>query len=308
MGKYLEEGTRCKKILKASFSSGDDLCSIEEKIERVLLSIDQPKGVQLYNEVGIFIEALIPPPPSEMGNASGDLGTNVKSYLTELHDRGTIDLGNLGHIVDVGGQNSKTIERIRRLAFNLKGVKGVAGTVVDVNLITPFLSNPDENIHYHIGDAKEVMESSRFSVHLERIRKETVGFTIFIANNFLNLFPPKEGWEQISSVWKTVSKGDYLLISGVHSDNFIPPCQEKTKEFRKGHLEHGIIEIKRINRNSVVTFYKSALSLDFEKAVANLPSCEVLQFRNDRTYPVQLTKAGQKKVIKSVETLLLRKV
>lgn len=253
----LRQEINCLKFKKFDFKESQD-CQLVHAIEdRVTILLDTFKDViHKRDDPTVLLEALNVIPKGNLVDSTGDYGKELSIFLLKCIKENHID--KIGSIVDVGGQNSSTVNIISNLLKN-----DVSSLIVDMNFATPAVSAQQDNIKYVIDDAFSFFSSSSYEQAMKDVILEHP--TLFIFNNLLNVLQADDGWKTLKSVWNRLRVGDYLVISGISPEQL-------EKRFERNRQNDGIIEFHHNN-----SFYKSALAPEFSDFLQNnLKNCLVL--------------------------------
>lgn len=250
--RQMTEEVRCPYFKSFQFTEAND-CKLVDTIEEIATPLlkEFPDVIHVGNSRLVLLESLHKIPEGDLGDLTGDHGKQLAVFLRECVEKQLIS--KIGSVFDAGGQNTSTV----RLISDLMNNKDMPALIIDINSITPALSEAQHNIKYVIEDAHTFFSSERYENHVRGILSEEP--SLFIFNNMLNVLKAEDGWNTLVSVWERLRSGDYLTISG------LVPEQLGKHGFIKYHEIDGIIEFHHRSKG----FYKSALSPDFFEYVKN---------------------------------------
>ena len=220
--------------------------------------LDTFPDVLYVGKTVVLGEALSVPPKGDLGDQTGDHGKQVEHYLRKCQSTGLIR--KVGSLIDIGGQNSETVTRVASVFFGLRSL------IVDMNALSPALTDRAERVDYAIGLAQNFFRSDSYG----RVMKEiTCNLpSLFLMNNLLNTTEATDAWPLVQLVWEKMRPGDYLLVIGFTPDQLENQGLSATKRV------HGIIQFEKFGK-----FCKSALSTEFVKQIIfSLQSAEVLDW------------------------------
>ncbi len=166
--------------------------------------------------------------------------------------------------------------------------------IVDINSITPALSEPQDNIKYVIEDGYNFF-STAYEEHVRDMIDEKP--SLFIFNNMLNVLRAEAGWNTLRAAWERLRNGDYLVISG------LVPEQLEKHGLIKYHIVDGIVEFHHRSKG----FYKSALSPDFFEYVKNNLTGSSVLFEETFTFSIE-SKLFNEMDVKGRRLLTLKKI
>lgn len=253
---------KCKQLRHPEFKPNSSCRITNHLLEISELFIKEFPDVINVNptKAVVLIEALNEIPHGKFGDITGDHGKELSRFISDCLEARLLQ--NIGALYDIGGQNNSTSSLICQTIKN----ETLPCLVIDINLITPAISQYQENIKYVIDDSVNFFNSTIF--HEYKNNLDSKKSSIFIFNNMLNVLPPETGWANIETVWKVMQADDYLIISGLSTEQF------ESSPFLKYHDFDGIVAFHNaFNRE----FYKSALSNEFVNYLGSrLPNARVL--------------------------------
>lgn len=222
----------------------------------------------------VFLEALHEVPTGDVGDLTGDHGKQLIKFLHDCIEDNLIS--NVGSILDIGGQNNLTVQRVSKLLDD----PDLPAVVVDLNAVTPALSQARTNIKYAVEDAFTFFSSENYPHYVKNVVNQQP--MLCLLNNTLNVLQAEKGWQTLEAAWGKLRPGDYLVISG------LVPKQLEKHGFIKYREVDGIIEFHHRQKG----FYKSALSSDFFDYVIHRLSDSSVLVEETFKFPVQTLQAN----------------
>jgi len=245
----INQMVNCKQFKSFDFVHREN-CELSKELERisalVLPLFDDI--VYLDNERYVMLESLKTIPKENLGDLTGDHGKQVSKFIKKCLQKELIS--NIGSIVDVGGQNTSTVELISETLGNTN----LPSLIVDLSTATPAITASRPNTKYAIGDAYLFFSSERYQDSIKNVINDDSTLVLF--NNILNVLKPEDGWKTLQAAWSRLRPGDYLFISG------LVPEQLEAYGIKKYRELDGIIEFHHSQG-----FYKSALLPEFSNFI-----------------------------------------
>ncbi|MBP7074568.1 MAG: hypothetical protein KBA81_04195 [Rhabdochlamydiaceae bacterium] len=242
----LSSEVNCPLFNEFQYAKAED-CDLVDTIDAISgpLLRDFKDVLEVGDSRLVFLESLKKTPRDDLGDLTGDHGKQMTKFLRDCMNKKLIS--DVGSVLDIGGQNISTVQLISELVKN----QSLPSLIVDINSVTPALSQPNANIKYVIDDAFAFFSSPIYEDLVRNIVNEKP--SLFIFNNMLNVLKAKDAWKTLNAAWRRLRKDDLLVISG------LVPEQLQKHGFMKFHEEDGIIEFHYKKEG----FYKSALSNEF---------------------------------------------
>ncbi len=246
----LGENSTCRRVRNPFSANPPANCVLTARLEEMAFVVKLFPDVR---DVGLSAkvspEALHTRTDAERGNFTGDSGIQLAEFLQYCIEQNYID--DVGSILDIGGQNTLTIERVSKCF----GKTDIPSMIVDINLVVPAVSQGLPNIHYVIDDAQDFFSSPDYAKHTKgTVNKKP---TLCLLNNMLNVLEADKGWATLEAAWNRLQSGDYLVISGIDPEQF-----ESYKNLKRSYENDGIVEFHDSGE-----FYKSTLLPTFAEHV-----------------------------------------
>lgn len=244
-------------------------CELADAIHEVAsLGLSNCKDVVHVGHHFVMLSALKPIPERDIGDLTGDHGKQIAKFLKDCISNNLI--GPIGSVFDIGGQNASAVSLISKL-FNHEYLPSL---IVDINSITPAISDYRNNVKYIIDDVHAFFSSEQYENHVNGIVNEMATLVIF--NNALNVLEAEKGWSTLKAAWEKLRPKDYLVISGLAPEQFERAGLSKHREI------DGIIEF-----HSNTGFYKSALSHTFFEFVEHRLVKSSVLFEETFRFPIE---------------------
>lgn len=203
-----EDNRGCKFLNTFEFKPQVN-CFLANKL--TMISIELADGFSdirfLDKSSMVFLEALKMPPKEKIGDLTGDYGKETVNFLVHCFQNNF--LSDVGTIVDVGGRSIAATLLIRKFFKEDQ----IPSLIIDINILTPFLSKQQTNIFYAIGGAKEFFECKDYDDEMKKIESEKP--TLFLLSNFLSVLKADDGWDTLKVCWSKLRSNDILIISNV---------------------------------------------------------------------------------------------
>lgn len=260
---------QCKK---SDFSREESTCLLIDMLKRKALELllkDLLPDVYLRNpvELRLYLEALVDSPPGNVASMGGDHGKIITEYISALLP---VHKVKIEQIVDIGGQSNETV-----LALQHHFGK-IFSTVVDVNILTPFIAPQDSSIQYVLGDSRHFFEEEFFRVC------NLYSSTLVVLDNFLNVLTPEKGWENLYAAWHAIEPGSYIAISGLAPEYLARYGMQAEEHLCGIHAFHD-------SRG----FYKSALTVEFGSYILEKLENSTVLHEEEFLFKVALTSGNQ---------------
>lgn len=235
----------------------NDHCVLAEKINQVAREIlfkqvnIQPRPLKdinitydketTYFFLSAFLKIRSEEPQSDL---TGDGGRLISELLRDTYP----DLETcFNSVIDIGGQDSSCLEEYFS-SFNDR-------TLVEVNVVAPFLSKRPSSVKFFIGDLNKYFLSDFFS--------DTLGSKLFLASNFINVFQPGDAWGKLSTINEYMQSGDALAMTTLSYDHAVQLIKKAPATYAFGEELNDIYELKHTG-----SFYKSCVSAAFADRIA----------------------------------------
>ncbi|MBF8264102.1 MAG: hypothetical protein HW387_1767 [Parachlamydiales bacterium] len=235
----------CRQLRSYNFTQRKN-CELSKELNKISALILPSFDDVVYraDQTFVMLESLKTPPQGDFGDLTGDHGKQVSIFLKHCLQKKLIS--SVGSVLDVGGQNTSTVELISQVLNK----PSLPSLIIDLSSVTPAITPSRPNIKYAIGDACRFFSSEKYQAFVSDIITDAPSLVLF--NNILNVLNATDGWATLQVAWSRLRTGDYLFISGL-----VPEQLEKHR-MKKFHEIDGIVEFRYKDR-----FYKSALSPDF---------------------------------------------